>query len=97
MAFPAHRPYPVPVTERLPRRLTPGSAVLTHPKGDFDLARAVWRRAPGDASPGAVEIAFVDSLVGLRKSAQPGGPVLVFTRPEWEAFVAGAQNGEFDL
>ena len=66
-----------------------------HPKGAFDLSRAAWRRAPGDMSEGAVEVAFVDDLVGLRNSSQPDGPVLVFTADEWEAFVA--QDGEFDL
>ncbi|WP_091559875.1 DUF397 domain-containing protein [Micromonospora pattaloongensis] len=68
-----------------------------HPKGDFDLSRAVWQRAEGDDSEGAVEIAFVDDLIGMRNSADPDGPVLVFTQAEWDAFVAGAQDGEFDL
>ncbi|ROT27136.1 DUF397 domain-containing protein [Micromonospora sp. HM5-17] len=68
-----------------------------HPKGDFDLSRAVWQRAEGDDSEGAVEIAFVDNLIGMRNSADPDGPVLVFTQAEWDAFVAGARDGEFDL
>ncbi|MET8351971.1 MULTISPECIES: DUF397 domain-containing protein [unclassified Micromonospora] len=68
-----------------------------HPKGDFDLSRAVWQRADGDTSDSAVEVAFVDELIGMRNSAQPEGPVLVFTQAEWDAFVAGAQDGEFDL
>ncbi len=68
-----------------------------HPKGDFDLSRAVWQRAAEDTSEGAVEVAFVDDLIGLRNSADPDGPVLVFTQDEWDAFVAGAQYGEFDL
>jgi hypothetical protein len=69
-----------------------------HPKGDFDLTRAEWQRV-GDAPPehGAVEVAFVDDLIGLRNSAEPQGPVLVFTQAEWDAFVAGARDGEFDL
>ena len=75
----------------------PEPAVAHHPKGDFDLSRAVWQRAEGDASQGAVEVAFVDDLIGLRNSAEPQGAVLVFTRPEWDAFVSGAQDGEFDL
>lgn len=83
--------------DHVPEQLTDPSAVLKGAKGQFDLTRAVWQRAPGDASDGAVEVAFVDDLIGLRNSAHPVGPVLVFTRPEWEAFVAGAQNGEFDL
>lgn len=85
------------MTEHVPDQLTDPSAVLRGVKGQFDLTRAVWQRAPGDSSDGAVEVAFVDDLIGLRNSAQPAGPVLVFTKPEWEAFVAGAQNGEFDL
>ncbi|MEU8296881.1 DUF397 domain-containing protein [Micromonospora sp. NPDC048909] len=68
-----------------------------HPKGDFDLSRAVWQRADGDTSDSAVEVAFVDDLIGMRNSAEPDGPVLVFTQAEWDAFVAGAQDGEFDL
>ncbi|SCE97329.1 protein of unknown function [Micromonospora coriariae] len=68
-----------------------------HPKGDFDLSRAVWQRADGDTSDSAVEVAFVDDLIGMRNSGQPEGPVLVFTQAEWDAFVAGAQDGEFDL
>ncbi|MFC0002694.1 DUF397 domain-containing protein [Micromonospora siamensis] len=68
-----------------------------HPKGDFDLSRAVWQRAEGDTSDSAVEVAFVDDLIGMRNSAEPEGPVLVFTQAEWDAFVAGAQDGEFDL
>ncbi|MFG3602374.1 DUF397 domain-containing protein [Micromonospora chersina] len=68
-----------------------------HPKGDFDLSRAVWQRADGDTSDSAVEVAFVDDLIGMRNSAEPDGPVLVFTQDEWDAFVAGARDGEFDL
>ena len=67
-----------------------------HPKGDFDLSRATWQRA-GDEDEAAVEVAFVDDLIGLRNSADPEGPVLVFTQAEWDAFVAGARDGEFDL
>ena len=68
-----------------------------HPKGDFDLSRAVWQRVGEQAQQGAVEVAFVDDLIGLRNSAEPEGPVLVFTQGEWDAFVAGARDGEFDL
>ncbi|HEX5542686.1 MAG TPA: DUF397 domain-containing protein [Micromonospora sp.] len=71
--------------------------MVEHPKGRFDLSRAVWQRPDGDPSEGAVEIAFVDDLIGMRNSADPDGPVLVFTQDEWDAFVGGVQDGEFDL
>ncbi|GAB3424584.1 DUF397 domain-containing protein [Flindersiella endophytica] len=64
-----------------------------HPtKGMFDQTRAEWRSAP-DSN---VEIAFVDDLIGMRDGRQPDGPILVFTEAEWEAFVLGAKDGEFD-
>jgi hypothetical protein len=34
--------------------------------------------------------------VGVRDSKDPGGPVLRFTPGEWQAFLGGVQNGEFD-
>lgn len=66
---------------------------MPHPKGAFDAAGADWRRAEGST----VEVAFVDDLIGLRDGKDPSGPVLVFTQGEWDAFVGGAQDGEFDL
>ena len=33
----------------------------------------------------------------MRDSKDPDGPVLAFTAAEWEAFVAGVKDGEFDL
>ena len=50
---------------------------------------------PGEGS--FVEVAFVDDLIGMRDGANPAGPVLVFTQSEWDAFVEGAKDGEFDL
>ncbi len=64
---------------------------------------STWREPTGSGSAttpaehGAVEVAFVDDLIGLRNSADPQGAVLVFTQAEWDAFVAGARDGEFDL
>jgi hypothetical protein len=43
-----------------------------------------------------VEVRFVGDSVPLRNSRDPDGPVLVFTAPEWDAFVAGVKLGEFD-
>lgn len=69
---------------------------IKHPKGDFDLSRAVWQGAPDDGGDG-VQVAFVDDLIGVRNAATPDGPILVFTQSEWDAFVLGAKDGEFDL
>lgn len=70
--------------------------VIKHPKGDFDASAAVWQGAPDNGQDG-VQVAFVNDLIGVRNAADPTGPVLVFTQSEWDAFVLGAKDGEFDL
>jgi hypothetical protein len=37
-----------------------------------------------------------DMLYLLRDSKDPSGPKLAFTTSEWEAFVSGVKDGEFD-
>jgi hypothetical protein len=70
------------------------SLVASHPtKGEFDLTRVEWRAA---VAGGDIEVGFVDDLIGMRNAQDPDGPILVFTPGEWEAFLAGAKDGEFD-
>ncbi|TNC23407.1 DUF397 domain-containing protein [Amycolatopsis alkalitolerans] len=70
----------------------------------LDLESARWQRAEpaGESIPDAVEFAFIPHTDGrtytaLRSSTEPQGTVLVFTESEWDAFVAGARDGEFNL
>lgn len=64
-----------------------------------NLADAVWQKSTrsGPVSDNCVEIAFVDGAVAMRDSKHPDGPVLLFTAEEWDAFVEGAKDGEFDV
>jgi hypothetical protein len=62
-----------------------------------DVSRAVWRRGSTASAERSVEIAFVDDAILMRDGKNPDGPVLFFTRAEWDAFVGGAKDGEFDL
>ena len=65
----------------------------------IDLAAQVWHRSGrGD---GAIEVAFTrapgyDRWVLMRVAGDPEQRVLVFDRHEWECFLDGARNGEFD-
>jgi Domain of unknown function (DUF397) len=61
-----------------------------------DLSNAVWRKSTRSGSNGCVEVAFVQGQVAVRDSKQHGGPVLVFTAHEWDAFLSGVRAGEFD-
>ncbi len=62
------------------------------------VTRVTWRRSGRGSAPGAsVEIAVLESgEIGMRNSADPDGPVLVYTRAELAAFFDGARKGEFD-
>jgi hypothetical protein len=65
----------------------------------LDLAGAVWRKSSfsGPNSDMCVEVAVLDNAIAVRDSKNPSGPTLIFTPAEWDAFVRGAKDGEFDL
>lgn len=74
-----------------------------HIRDEIDLSRAGWIRAEpeGETLEDCVEYAFVPHTDGvtytaMRQSSQPDGVILVFTPSEWEAFVLGVRDGEFD-
>jgi hypothetical protein len=62
-----------------------------------DLARAQWRKSTRSGPDGCVEVAVVEGNTAVRDSKHPQGAVLVFTPVEWQAFIAGVRDGEFDL
>ena len=52
----------------------------------------------GPTGGNCAEVAFLaDGQVAMRNSRHPDGPVLVFTRAEWDAFLSGARDGEFGV
>jgi len=63
-----------------------------------DLPGAGWKKSQRSNSQGAcVEVADLpDGAVAMRNSRFPGGPALVYTRAEIDAFIRGAKDGEFD-
>jgi hypothetical protein len=59
-----------------------------------------WFKSTRSGNNGAcVEVARLgDGTIGVRDTkAQGQGPILTFTRAEWDAFISGAKDGEFDL
>jgi hypothetical protein len=56
-----------------------------------------WRKAQMSVNNGAcVELARAGGMIAIRDSKDPGGPVLMYSPAEWQAFLHGAKNGEFD-
>ncbi|MEV7804956.1 DUF397 domain-containing protein [Microbispora sp. NPDC088329] len=65
-----------------------------------DSSGATWRKSLHSANECAcVEVALDlgGGQVGVRHSKKPDGPALAFTPAEWDAFLAGVRDGEFDL
>ncbi|ANZ38250.1 DUF397 domain-containing protein [Lentzea guizhouensis] len=73
-----------------------------HVRGNLDLSGAVWQRPPGPPSEGGdaeiAEVRHTDgaTYIAMRNSQRPES-VLVFTMSEWDAFLAGVRDGEFNL
>ncbi|MEN3535037.1 DUF397 domain-containing protein [Microbispora sp. NPDC004025] len=65
----------------------------------IDLSGAAWWKSSRSANNCAcVEVAVLaDGHVGVRDSKNQDGPALVFTPAEWDAFIGGVKDGEFDL
>jgi hypothetical protein len=63
-----------------------------------DLTGANWRTSSfSQSGSDCVEAAFLpDGGVALRHSKDPHGSVLIYTPTEWDAFLKGARDGEFD-
>jgi hypothetical protein len=68
------------------------------------MERNVWRKSSRSGNDGAcVEVRHRGQAVDVRDSKNPRGPILTFSRTEWEAFLGrsgdgtGARGGEFDL
>lgn len=69
---------------------------------DADRDRVAWHVSTrsSNASGNCVEAGPVgegSGLVAVRHSRYPEGRIITYSRSDWEAFVAGAKDGRFDL
>jgi hypothetical protein len=71
---------------------------------DLDLSQAEWlSSADTERADDAIEIAYIKDVQGVEYIAlratggDPADLISVFTRAEWDAFVAGVKDGEFDF
>lgn len=73
----------------------------SHERTDL-LNNVAWHVSTRSASggPNCVEagpLADGSGRVAVRHSRHRDGSVIVYTRTEWEAFLAGVKGGEFDF
>ena len=68
----------------------------------IDLSTVQWHISTRSSSGGAncVEAGPLNDGTGrvaLRHSKHPDGPVIIYTHAEWDAFVGGVKDQEFDF
>lgn len=66
----------------------------------FDPTTAQWFKSTRSNGGGGncVEASRLDEGgMAVRDSKDPAGPILFFASAEWEAFIGGAKDGEFDV
>lgn len=59
--------------------------------------RGWYKSSFSDDNDGCVQVRFTEGQALVRDTKDVTGPVLVFNRGEWEAFLLGAFNGEFEM
>lgn len=63
-----------------------------------DLTGVIWTKSGRSASvANCVEVAAVNDGVVIRNSKRPEEGAMLFTRAEFEAFLGGVRDGNFDL
>jgi hypothetical protein len=67
-----------------------------------ELVGVAWHISTRSANGGgqcveAGPLADGSGRIAVRHSRHPDGQVIVYTRAEWEAFVGGVKDGEFDF
>jgi hypothetical protein len=61
-----------------------------------ELQDVSWRLVVSPEGAGVELARLADGQVAVRNAADPDGPALIYTRAEIEAFIGGAQDGDFD-
>ncbi|HEX4830112.1 MAG TPA: DUF397 domain-containing protein [Trebonia sp.] len=65
---------------------------------EADLTNLLWFKSSASAVGNCVEVAHLPGGgVAVRDTKDRAKAAHVYTRGEWEAFLVGAKNGEFDL
>lgn len=69
---------------------------------DHELAGIHWRTSTRSSNGGGdcVEVGPLTDGTGriaVRHSHHPDGAIIIYTPAEWNAFIAGARDGEFDF
>lgn len=62
-----------------------------------DIRHARWRTSTRCDANSCVEVAVLAEIVAIRNSADPDGPVLMFSRDAWRGLLSCIREGEFGV
>jgi hypothetical protein len=63
-----------------------------------DLTSVEWKKSTRSSGSGqCVEVGITDEGVAVRDTKDRSKPAHIYTRAEWDAFIGGVKDGEFDL
>jgi len=80
------------------RKREPMNHRAVNGKTETSKADGQFRKSSFSSSGGCVEVAmYVDGAVQVRDTKNRQGGTLTFNATEWDAFLKGVRNGEFDL
>jgi uncharacterized protein DUF397 len=60
------------------------------------LGKIAWKVARRCNGGACIRVASQNDQILIGDSKNPGGPVLSYSRGEWDAFVEGVRLGDFD-
>jgi Domain of unknown function (DUF397) len=65
---------------------------------NIDARNVAWRKARRSVANGAcVEVGSTTEAIVVRDSVDPAGPKLRYSAWMWQAFIADAKRGSFDV
>jgi predicted secreted Zn-dependent protease len=64
---------------------------------DVRAGDLMWRKSSHSEDTNCLEVAATSTGVLVRHSNDTAGQILSFSYDEWQAFVAGVRNNEFDF
>jgi hypothetical protein len=70
--------------------------VMTGVQPQLESANLRWHKSSFSAVGNCVEVARNGNQILVRDSTDPLGPTLSYTGSEWDAFVQGVKQEEFD-
>ena len=78
---------------------TPGTPSTPTADPAPGLTGATWRKSShSNGATNCVEVALLpDGTIGVRHSRRPDAEVIVYSRAEWTAFLAGVKAEEFEF